>query len=105
VHKTKPKKIVACIKTKTKAPLFHEDSDVLLKLHKKYLFKKCKNIKKNIKSTPLSCKKKKSSLYRSSVSSSSLEFGINIGSIVSDMPAIIPDTHCKNINKIKITPK
>lgn len=44
-----------------------------------------------IKSTPLSCNQKKSSVYKSSVSSSSLTIGINIGSGIKLKANIVPD--------------
>ena len=50
-----------------------------------------------IKSTPLSCNQKKSSVYKSSISSSSLTVGINIGSGTKLKANIVPDTNCITI--------
>lgn len=55
-------------------------------------------------STPLSCIQKKSSVYRSSVSSSSLESGINMDSLTKLNETIVPLIHCTNIAKTKYKP-
>lgn len=56
----------------------------------------------NIKSTPLSCNQKKSSVYKSSRSSSSLTTGIIIGSGIKLNDSIVPLNNCDvTTNKIK----
>ena len=55
-----------------------------------------------IKSTPLSCNQKKSSVYKSSMSSSSLTIGIIIGSGIKLKDNIVPEINW-NIITINVT--
>jgi hypothetical protein len=56
----------------------------------------------NSKSTPLSCTQKKSSVYKSSKSSSSLTIGTSIGSGIKLNENIVPLISCeKTVNNIK----
>lgn len=48
-------------------------------------------------STPRSCIQKKSSVYKSSISSSSLDKGISIDSLIRLKETIVPLTHCTKI--------
>jgi len=54
----------------------------------------------NNKSTPLSCNQKKSSVYKSSRSSSSLTIGTNIDSGTKLNDNIVPLTNCENTTNI-----
>jgi len=59
----------------------------------------------NIKSTPLSCNQKKSSVYMSSISSSSLTIGTIIGSGTKLKDNITPEINWKTIVIITTKPK
>ena len=103
-HSTKPKKIIICIKINKKEPLFQAISCLALKDDKYNFLKKCNTNTINIISTPRSCNQKKSSVYKSSESSSSLDDGINIGSFTKLKATIIPDRHCITINSSSSIP-
>lgn len=104
-HKTKPQKTTTWKIKKVKTPLFHVTScskSITFKYNflKRWIYKKIK-----IKSTPRSCNQKKSSVYKSSKSSSSLIIGINIGSGIKLNANIIPLTICEKIIKKVKKPK
>lgn len=92
-QRTKPKKIVPCIIKNKNEPLFQAFSCLSLKENKNILRNKCIINNKKIRSTPLSCNQKKSSVYKSSESSSSLDVGINIGSLIKLNEIIMPVIH------------
>jgi len=92
-HKTKPKKVTACKTKKVKTPLFQAISCSYSNAFIYNFLKRCIHENINNKSTPLSCNQKKSSVYKSSKSSSSLTIGTNIDSGTKLKDNIVPLTN------------
>lgn len=101
-HKTKPKKVTTWRIRKVKTPLFQATSCSLSKAFKYNFLKRCNHEKINNKSTPLSWSQKKSSVYKSSKSSSSLTIGTIIGSGIKLNDTIVPLKSWENtVKRIK----
>jgi len=84
---------------KLKTPLFQVASCSYSKTFKYSFLNKCNHENTKIKSTPLSCIQKKSSVYKSSKSSSFLTIGTNIGSGIKLKDNIVPLTKLAKIVK------
>lgn len=89
-HKTKPKKTTTWNIKKLNTPLFQVASCSYSNTFKYNFLKRCNQEKTNIRSTPLSCIQKKSSVYKSSKSSSFLTIGTIIGSGIKLNDNIVP---------------
>jgi hypothetical protein len=89
-HKTKPRKTTTWNIKKLNTPLFQVASCSYSKTFKYNFLKRCNHEKINIKSTPRSCIQKKSSVYKSSKSSSFLTIGTIIGSGIKLKESIVP---------------
>jgi hypothetical protein len=101
-HKTKPKKTTTWKTRKLKTPLFQVASCSYSKTFKYSFLNKCSQENTKIKSTPLSCIQKKSSVYKSSKSSSFLTIGTIIGSGIKLKESIVPLTKlAKMVRKVK----
>jgi len=101
-HKTKPKKTTTWKIKNENTPLFQVASCSYSKTFKYSFLKRCNHEKTKIRSTPLSCIQKKSSIYKSSKSSSLRTIGTNIGSGIKLKDNIIPLTRLlKIVIKVK----
>jgi hypothetical protein len=89
-HKTKPKKTTTWKIKKLNTPLFQVASCSYSKTFRYNFLNKCNQEKTKIRSTPLSCIQKKSSVYKSSRSSSFLTIGTIIGSGIKLKDSIVP---------------
>jgi flagellar basal body rod protein FlgB len=92
-QRTNPKKVTACKIKNVNTPLFQAISCSYSKAFIYNFLKRCNQEKINNKSTPLSCTQKKSSVYKSSRSSSSRTIGIIIGSGTRENDNIVPLTN------------
>lgn len=92
-HKTKPKKVTACNIKNVNTPDFHATSCSYSYALTYNLRAKCIHENTNNKSTPRSCNQKKSSVYKSSISSSSRTIGTIIGSVIKLNDNIVPLTN------------
>lgn len=93
-HSTRPKKVTACKNRSRAVPVFQAPSCCLLKLPIWNFLNAWAYIKIKEKSTPRSWTQKKSSVYKSSESSSFLDWGIFIGSQFRLNDIITPDKIC-----------
>jgi len=101
-HKTKPKNTTTWNIKKLNTPLFQVASCSYSKTFKYSFLNKCNHEKTKIKSTPLSCIQKKSSVYKSSKSSSFLTIGTIIGSGIRIKESIVPlNKLAKIVKKVK----
>jgi len=89
-QRTNPKNVTACKIKNVKTPLFQAISFSYSKALIYIFLKRCIQENTNNKSTPLSCTQKKSSVYKSSISSSSRTIGTNIGSGIKLNETIVP---------------
>lgn len=104
-HKTKPKKTTTWNTKNVRTPLFQAASCSISKAFIYNFLNKWQYENIKIRSTPRSWIQKKSSVYKSSVSSSSLTIDINMVSGIKLKASIVPLNNWEAIVKNKKNPK